>query len=120
MGVSLEIDLKRAAHSRASAIGANQIGFGEPARSLGRLDLHVHVAVALLNGADPRRGRDGDVGQSSQARKHDVGELMLLALHNVGRACVVPQQAEIERGDNFRPPDLPPLCTEFEARSVRR
>src|SRR5215475_13529768 len=107
MGVSLEINLKRTAHRRASAVGADQIGSGEPARSLRGLDRHLDTVVALLDGADPRREFDGEVRQSSEARKRDVGELMLLALHDMRIACVSPQEAEIELGDNFAAGAIP-------------
>ena len=103
MGVSLELDVEALAHRRASAVAADQIGRARYRCVSGRrLDLDLDAIVVLLEAADARREFTLAFGSALQPLDRHVGELVLLALHDIRIARVVLQHAEIEFGDDAR------------------
>src|SRR3954452_16867762 len=100
MGVALELDVEALAHRRAAAVRADQIGGWYLARSGRRLDLDLDPIVELLETTDARRELDLDVRQHLQPTEGYIGELVLLALHDIRKARVMLQYSEIELGND--------------------
>ena len=69
----------------------------DPAR---RLDLDLDPIVVLLETTDARREFDLDVRQHLQPTEGYIGQLVLLALHDIRKARVILQHSEIEFGDD--------------------
>ena len=65
-----------------------------------RLDLDLDPIVVLLETTDARREFDLDVRQHLQPTEGYIGQLVLLALHDIGKARVMLQYSEIELGDD--------------------
>src|SRR5262245_12926228 len=101
MGVAFERDAERFAHGRASAVRTHEIAAADLAGAVRALEHHVDAIVELLQGGHARAKIHAGMCNAAQALDRHVGELVLLALNDIGKARVVREQAEIELGDDL-------------------
>src|SRR5262245_56929769 len=101
MGVAFERDAERFEHGRASAVRTHEIAAGDLAGAVRALDHHVDAIVELLQGGDAGAKVHAGMRNAAQSLDRHVGELVLFALNDVGKARVVREQPEIELGDDL-------------------
>ena len=101
MRISLEGRAERLAYRGATAVRADQVRSIELVRAPRVLDQHLDPVIELPQRRDPRGKIHSGLGKAAQALGRHVGELVLLALHDIRKAGVVFERAEVELGDNL-------------------
>src|SRR5215475_903245 len=101
MGVAFERDVERLAHGRASAVRTHEIGAADLAGAVRALDRHIDAIVELLERGHAGAKIHAGMREAAQTLDRHIGELVLLALNDIGKARVVREQAEVELGDDL-------------------
>ncbi len=99
--IALECDAECLAHGRAPAVGADQVAAGETFAPAATRHRDRDPIRALLDVGHLGRKVETGVCQAPQPRDPQVGELVLLALHDERIARVVRQHRMIELGDHL-------------------
>src|SRR5262245_21333508 len=101
MGVAFERDVERLTHGRASAVRTHEIAAADLAGAVLALHHHIDAIVELLERGHAGAKVHAGMRNAAQTLDRHIGELVLLALNDIGKARVVREQPEVELGDDL-------------------